>query len=372
MTAVKIVIDARMLHWTGIGRYIQALLNELPKLDGVNDYTVLMRREDWQRWEPAAHNFKKVESNIQPYSLGEQWALLWQLKALRPDLVHFTAPNAPVLYQAPRVVSIHDLTLLDFDTSRGHGLMRQLRRLKRPPFRFVLRNDVRGARMILTPTDYVGAQLQKRYGVVPERLRTTWLAADAHSAEPASLQRFGALGDYLFYVGTMYPYKNLASTLHAMRLLKDSPLTLVVAGRRDFFSGELEALAQRLGVSERVKLIDYVSEGELVALYQGARAYVNPSLSEGFGLQGLEAMAQGTPVVAARASCLPEVYGEAAEYFDPHDPADQARAIAAVVENHALSQRLIQAGFRRCQQFSWSKMAQQTLQAYEAALTLKR
>jgi glycosyltransferase involved in cell wall biosynthesis len=127
-------------------------------------------------------------------------------------------------------------------------------------------------------------------------------------------------------------------------------------------------LADQLGVADQVTFVGYVSDGELVSLYRGAKAYINPSLSEGFGLQGLEAMAQGTPVLASRASCLPEVYGDAAEYFDPNDPADQARAIALMLDHGEVAERLRATGRKRLAQFSWKKMAQTILAVYEKAV----
>lgn len=367
---MKIVIDARMLYWTGIGRYTKSLLHELPQIDQENQYVVLVRRADWKLWEPEAPNFTKVECSVNPYSLGEQWQLYLQLRALEPDLVHFTAPNAPLLYNGRRVVTIHDLTLLDHNTARGNGFMKWVRGLKQLPFRLVLRTDVRKAGALLTPTAYVGSQLVTRLGAASEKVRPTLLAADPHVAEPESLARFGELGKYLFYVGNMYPYKNVASTIEALaELSKTHPeVQLVAAGKKDAFSAELEAKAKALGLADKVKFVGFVSDGEMVALYQGAAVYVNPSLSEGFGLQGLEAMAQGTPVAAAEASCLPEVYGEAAVYFDPHNPADQARVIASVLDDGALNGRLRAAGPKHVAEFSWRRMAEQTLEAYSAAI----
>jgi glycosyltransferase involved in cell wall biosynthesis len=367
---MRIVIDARMLYWTGIGRYTKALLHELAQIDHENQYVVLVRRADWKLWEPEADNFVKVESSVNPYSLAEQWQLYLQLKALAPDLVHFTAPNAPLLYAGKRVTTIHDLTLLDFNTARGSGIMKWVRGLKQLPFRLVLTTDVRRSAALLTPTAYVGSQLVERLGAAEAQVRPTLLAADPQMAEPESLARFGELGKYLFYVGNMYPYKNVGATIEALAELgKTHPdVKLIAAGKKDAFSAELEAKAKAMGLVDKIKFVGFVSDGEMVALYRGAAAYVNPSLSEGFGLQGLEAMAQSTPVVAARASCLPEVYGDAAEYFDAADPADQARVIAGVLDDAELNARLRAAGPAHVAGFSWRRMAEQTLEAYKAAV----
>jgi glycosyltransferase involved in cell wall biosynthesis len=363
---MKIVIDARMLHWTGIGRYTKALLDELQQIDGVNSYVVLVRRADWDIWEPSAANFTKVESNANPYSLNEQWQLFWQLRALKADVVHFTAPNTPLLYQGRRVVTIHDLTLLDFNTSHGWGLARWIRGLKQIPFRMVMANDGRLATAIITPTAYVGDQIVKRLKTKPAKVHTTLLATDPQLAAPAPLERLGELGTYIFYVGNMYPYKNIGSTIKALHELRDTyaDLNLVIAGTRDLHVAELERLAKELGLEARVKFAGYVSDGELISLYRGAAVYVNPSLSEGFGLQGLEAMAQGVPVVAARATCLPEVYGEAAQYFDPKNPVEQALVLGRVLGDATVAAQLRSAGVERLRTFSWRRMAEQTAATY--------
>ncbi|HEX3082676.1 MAG TPA: glycosyltransferase family 1 protein [Candidatus Saccharimonadia bacterium] len=366
---MNIVIDGRMLFWTGVGRYTRALLHELEAIDQENDYKVLVRKKDWDLWEPSAPNFQKIECDINPYTLAEQWELYVQLRALKPDLVHFTAPNAPVLYSGRRVTTVHDLTLLDYDTSRGTGMQRWLRGLKRRPFRMVLAASLRRSTALFTPTEYVRHQIIERFGIDERRVHATLLAANPISAKPEPIERFGDLGRYLFYVGNMYPYKNVGSTIRAMALLpaEYDHLDLVIAGKRDEFSAALERQAEELGVGDRVKFLGYVSDGELVSLYREAEAYINPSLSEGFGLQGLEAMLQDVPVLSAQATCLPEVYGEAAEYFDPHDPADQMEAIRRVLDDDTdVDERLRKAGHERVKQFSWRRMAHQTLDVYRS------
>lgn len=367
---MKVVIDARMLYWTGVGRYIEALLTELPQLDHDNEYAVLVRRADWDLWEPAAANFTKVECNIDPYSVGEQLRLGGRIKALGPDLVHFTAPNTPLLYRGPRVVTVHDLTLLDYDTSRGQGVVKFLRGLKRLPFRLVLANDAWFADRIVTATDYVKQQLVRRYHIRAKRVVTTLLAADPVAAEPEPVEAYGATGDYLFYVGNVYPYKNAGAMIEAFSLIaKQFPrLKLIVAGARDYFSEQLEQQAHDAGLDGRVVFAGRVSDAEKAALYRGAKLYINPSLSEGFGLQGLEAMAQGTPVLAANVSCLPEVYGDAAVYFDPHDPKDQAEKIGDLLGNEGLREKLRQAGYARVKRFSWRRTAEETLGVYREVL----
>jgi glycosyltransferase involved in cell wall biosynthesis len=364
---MRIVIDGRMLYWTGVGRYTKRLLENLEQLDSENEYLVLMRKADWDLWEPKAKNFSRVEANFDPYTLGEQIGLARLLSKLRPDLVHFTAPNTPLFYRGGRVVTVHDLTLIDYDTSRGGGIEKLLRGLKRLPFRLVFRNSVRGAAAIITDTEYVKNQLVSRYRVASERITASLLGADPLLAKPEPIDRFGVGEGFLLSWGNFYPYKNLSSTVSALKLLakKRPGLKLVLPGKPDYFRARLEEQVKELGLTERVFFVGFVTDGELMALCQAASLYVYPSLSEGFGLQGLESMSQGLPVLAARASCLLEVYGEAAEYFDPASVADQADKIDALLDDKARLEGLARGGRERVKQFSWRKMAEETLEVYE-------
>jgi glycosyltransferase involved in cell wall biosynthesis len=363
---VRIVIDARMLYWTGVALYTLELLKNLEQLDRENEYLVLVRPEDWDKWKPSAGNFRKVEAAINPYTFAEQLQLPGLIRGLKPDLVHFTASNTPLLYGGRRVVTVHDLTLLDFDTARGSGLGKSLRGLKRLPFRVVLWNNARGASVIITVTDYVRQQMVKRWSMPVKRLRVTYEAIDPEWDKPEPIGKYQVGDDYLFYVGTYYPYKNVGSSVDAFAQVapKFPKLQLVLAGQGDYFRTELMQRVKMLGLSSRVKFLGRVTDGEKMTLYRGARAYLNPSLSEGFGLQGLEAMATGVPVLAAKASCLPEVYGNAALYFDPQDSKDQASAMERVLSDKELHAKLVKAGHERLKHFSWKTTAEQTLEVY--------
>jgi len=366
---MRIVIDARMLYWTGVGRYTRALLDNLAALDTATEYFVLTRPADRKLWEPAAPNFRRVEVDINPYSLAEQMQLPRVIARLNPDLVHFTAANAPMLYKGPRVTTVHDLTLLQFDTSRGTGLKRQMRRFKRIPFKRVISKSVWASRVVMTPSQYVKDEVIRAFGVGPDRVRVTLLAADKNLAPAQPIGRLGAGDEFLLNVGNAFPYKNLALAIESMQVLAPTypKLKLVLTCAPDYFRDELVALAKRLNLTDRIVFTGPVSDGELVSLYREATLYIYPSLAEGFGLQILEAMAAGCPVVASHTSSLPEIGGAAAEYFDPHS----SERLAALVD-HLLSSRqrleaMQEAGRERAKHFSWRRTAEQTLAAYQEA-----
>ena len=365
---MRIVIDGRMIGWTGIGRYTRRLLEHLPVIDQANSYTVILQPKDAAKWTPD-ERIKLVELDAEPYSLAEQLKLPRLLSSLQPDLVHFPHFTVPLAYRGNYVVTIHDLTLLKYRNIQGTGLAVPKYLVKDAAMRLIIRLAAMRSRLVLADTVYVADELARKYWLKPDRLAVAPLAGDELTASPEPIDKFNAGPQFLLYVGNLYPYKNVGSTLEALKLLggRYPKLKLVVAGKADYWQGQLVAEAERLGVSDRVVFTGFVTDGELVSLYRQAQLYVAASLSEGFGLQGLEAMALGLPVLSADASCLPEVYGDAAVYFDPHNAKDQAEKISDLLENPKIRERLRRAGAERVHQYSWRYTAELTLAAYEAA-----
>lgn len=366
---MRIAIDGRMLSWTGIGRYTRSLLEGLEAIDQTNEFLVLMRSNDWSKWTPTGSNFRRVECDIEPYSLAEQTALPKLLRSLTPDVVHLVTPNAAARYRGTKVVTVHDLTLLDFDTSRGSLGRRLAKKLRRLPFRLVFLTQVATAERIVTVSGYVRAQLIDRFRIDRAKVSTAWIAADSlhlAEAEEQSVAGLTESDNFIFYVGNYYPYKNVRVVIEALALVSKSwpDLKVVLAGNAAEFKDDLLSLAEKLKVSDRVVMPGFITDGQLKWLYRRSAMYVNPSLSEGFGLQGLEAMTQGLPVLSARASCLPEVYGDAAIYFDPHSADDLSQKIADLLENPGLSKELSAKGHERLAMFSWRKTAEITHQIY--------
>ena len=148
---------------------------------------------------------------------------------------------------------------------------------------------------------------------------------------------------------------------------KHPDLKLVLVGRKDALYKKHERYVAKKKI-EGVIFTGYVPDGQLSWLYENCAAYIFPSLSEGFGLPGLEAMHQGAPVVSSNATCLPEVYGDAAEYFDPLDVDDIAKKINKVITDDNRRKELIKLGSKQVAKYSWRRMAEQTLTEYKKAL----
>jgi alpha-1,3-rhamnosyl/mannosyltransferase len=234
-------------------------------------------------------------------------------------------------------------------------------------YRWILPQVLKRCAVVLTPSETVAEQVSSelafprdRIVVTPEGVRPSALRSGTPATGPDRRS-------YLLFTGTREPRKNLDRLLRAFAQVGDLDLDLVVAGPAGWGSGDLRARTVELGLAGRVEFPGYLGDEDLAALLAGARAFVFPSLYEGFGLPPLEAMAAGVPVVAARAGALPEVLGDAPFWCDPLDVESIAAAIRAAVTDDGLRARAVAAGHARAAGYDWAETARLTLGAYERA-----
>jgi glycosyltransferase involved in cell wall biosynthesis len=171
------------------------------------------------------------------------------------------------------------------------------------------------------------------------------------------------------YVGRPLPHKNLNRLIDAFKLLQQRfpDLHLILVGKKDPLYLTIEERLRKEGITN-VFLTGFVTEGQLKWLYQNCRAYTFPSLSEGFGLPALEALRHGAPLVSSNATCSPEIYGDAALYFDPLNVQDMSDKIATMISDDQLRDDYKARGFAQADKYSWRRMAEQTLAVYKKAL----
>lgn len=360
----KIVIDARELR-TSTGRYIERLLNYLQKIDQTNDYVVLLKPKDMSGWRTKSEHFIAVECPHNEFSFDEQIGFKKQLEGLKPDLVHFGMVQQPIFYKGCVVTTIHDLTTIRFINPAKNPLVFKL---KQSIYKEVIRRAAHKSAAVITPTQFVKDDLINFARINPDKVTVTLEAADPIQS-PAAVLPDLQNKRFIMYIGRPTPHKNLERLIDAFQKLsaQHPPLYLVLAGKKDSNYERIAGIAKAKGI-KNIIFTDFVTDGELRWLYENCQAYIFPSLSEGFGLPGLEAMQHGAPVVSSDATCLPEVYGDAAHYFDPADTQAMADAINEVLTDKELRQKLIQAGRKRVAEFSWRRMAEQTLEVYKRAL----
>ncbi len=389
---MKIGIDARFYGPAGrggLGRYTEELIRSLEATDTENEYVIFLRRENFNQYSPKNPRFRKVLADFRWYSCAEQFFFPRVLLREHLDIVHFPHFNVPILYYRPFVVTVHDLILLRFPTLRATTLSPWLYRLKFLAYRFVIWSAVLRSRSLITISEYAKGDILDRYGISSEKIRVTYESAGSvcrilprdesekffqslglfsrSRIEESSVSFHDILKPYALYVGNAYPHKNLERLLSAFHRFPDKDARLVLVGGDDYFYRRLRAYAKRRGM-DRVVFAGVVSDGELDLLYRYARVSVFPSLYEGFGLPPLEAMAKGSPVIAANATAFPEVLGDAALLFDPCSVSALRDALRSVWNDQSLRENLRKKGFSRVSRFSWDALARETLSVYESAV----
>lgn len=369
----KIVIDARWIKQTGIGRYVENILVAAVGLKPKHELVLLIRPEDKASLPPALKKLELIETDAVWYTPQEQIQLPKILDAAKPDLVHFTQFNIPLQYRKPFVVNIHDLTMLKFKSIRSGILAPFTYGLKDVVMQHVLKTAISRSREIFVLTDYVKQDIHKRYRTNEDKMIMTPCALDEVRSKPVvNLKNFGISKPYLLHVGNAYPSKNLGRLIEAFAQLKTSDAgfdhQLIFVGKKDSFHEALEKKADKLKLGKSVVFTGFVTDAEMAGLYQNASLYVLPALSEGFGIPGLEAMSYGIPVVSSNATCLPEVYGPAAEFFDGSKVSDIAATIQRVLGDPKRQAELKRLGKERLKLYSWKESAQAMLDGYDRAL----
>jgi len=284
------------------------------------------------------------------------------------DVFHETAHFPPVTLGVPVVYTFHDLSLMKH-------------REKHPRER-VWFSDLFFARRlphaahIITVSHFIRNELIEELNVPPDMVTAIPLAQGVvHHQRPrdditAMLDRRGWPREYILFVGTLEPRKNLALLIKALSMTK-TDIPLLLAGWAGWGDKPWLDEIGRLGLRNRVVLTGYADDETLACLYNGASALVYPSLYEGFGLPVLEAMACGCPVLCSNCSSLPEVAGDAAMLIDPHDPAALADSLDTVLHDSTLRQHLIEAGLQRSSMFSWNTTALKTLEIFKRVSRLQ-
>lgn len=296
-----------------------------------------------------------------PEFVWEQVGLPRRARRSGADVVH--APNVflPLRRPCPGVVTVHDLAFKSFpeDFARLTGFK----------YRWFAPRALRSAERVICVSRFTADDVVARYGVPEERVRVVALApalavVEEHRKESDAEAVAGQ--PYLLGVGDLRVKKDFVTLVRAWRAVRraGSDVRLVLAGGD---AGEGARLRDLAG-GEPLALTGYVSDSRLDELMRGAVALVHPSRYEGFGLVVLEAMARGVPVVAARATALPETGGDAALYFEPGDSEELAGVLESLLGDTGMGARLIDAGRKRAGEFSWERTARETADVYRELL----
>lgn len=363
---MKICIDGRMLgakNTTGIGVYIEKLLENLTKIDTKNSYSILL----------GPHNFddvnnpkvEKILVKSRWYSYFEQLEIPKILYKNKFDLVHFPQFNTPLLYKKKFVTTIHDLTPLYFP---GPKVKKSL--VRKIAFNKVLNNSLKNSKKIITVSNFTKNEMVKKFNAPEDKIKVTYLGFENNftkTVDPEVLNKYKIAKDYIFYLGVFRDHKNLPTLISAFNeIKKEKDVQLVLGGSLDDRYPEVKQAIDSSPHKKDIVVTDFIPNEDLSAIYSQALLFVLPSFMEGFGLVALEALACQTPVVASNSSCLPEVLGDSAFYFNPEKANELSEQIIKLVNNENLRQDLISRGLEVIQKYNWQECAKQTLAVYES------
>jgi len=353
---MKVVIDARFygIAHTGIGRYVENLIKYLP-----DTATLIVHPADYQR--PELSKFPKFISHTHPYSLLSQFEIPYLLFKIKPDLVHIPYSSIPIFWPGKIVVTFHDLikhVSKGSDTTTHHKLIYWLKYYAYLAIDFI---SAKKASAIITPTKYWQGIIRAKYKI--KNVFVTYEAVENDFIK-AKLRKISDLKTpFLVHTGNLYPHKNIKLVFDAV---KNLPIYLYLICARSVFVQRAEDEIKKQNLQNKVIFLGRLSDSEVKDVYSRALALVFPSKVEGFGLNGLEAMSVGLPVISSNASCLPEVYGKAALYFDPDSSADLQKQVLQLIKDPKLRSRLISDGLQQVKKYSWAKMAKETWTIYQS------
>lgn len=388
---MRIAIDATAAV-SGGKLYLEKLLPQLAEINSRHEFIVFHTGDlDLLAGRLASERFRFVRVAI-PFLRDGQWAgasvlrLLWRkfvlpshLRRLQPDLFFSNSGAVPRSKPAKTktVIALHNCMPLNTELIRDERSAVRRWRLK------LLRRQMQGAlqacNVSIAFSEDTRRQIAENFGALPHRPAVVHHAMDWGERERKlavdfqELNRLGVARPYLLYVSQFHRYKNVLRLLEAFARLTQhlqlelAQLQLVLAGAsadRQYW-GEIEEAIERLGLRERVVHIPASPREQLIALYRGAVAFVQPSLAETCSFPLLEALALGVPAAVARMSALPEMAGDAAIYFDPHNVEEMAQAMERLVWDEDLRGRLSGKAVEQAAKFTWEKTALQTLEVFE-------
>jgi glycosyltransferase involved in cell wall biosynthesis len=365
---MKIGIEAEranVSHPTGVERYASELIRNLAKLDTHNEYILYFRTKPQEWFTKLPPNFKV---KVIPFpKFWTQTRLTWELLIHPVDLFFMPIQALPFLHPKNSVITVHDIAYEFFPKAFTPFMLFYLK--------LTSRWGVWRAKKIITVSDSTKNDVIKMYGANPNKITTSYLGLDG-SFQPMSYQDSQSVLDsyglsfkkYILFVGTLQPRKNLEKLIDAyLKLKKDFHIEekLVISGGKGW---SWEPILDKIISAKKdgVVYIEYAPFEHLKPLYSGATALVLPSLYEGFGLPPLEAMACGTPVIVSNISSLPEVVGDAGEYFEPDSVDSIAQGMMKVLEDKNLQEQMSKKGIERAKQFTWEKCAQTVLKVFES------
>jgi len=371
---MRFAVDAHAIgrHLTGNEVYVRSLLNALSGQIQDHELIAYVSAASAEQYIPSNIRTRRIATN--PF-LRLGFDLGMRCRQDRPDLLHVQY-TAPLACPVPVVVSVHDVSFLEHPEYFTRDRAVQLQ--------FTVRRTVYRAARILTGSEFSKASILKVYGdlaeekvvVVPNAAASEFRPIPRETAAAAVRERLNIAAPFVLSVGDLQPRKNQIGLIRAFaRMIRAFPQlkqNLVLAGKETWFADQVHRAARESGIADRIQFFGFVSDSDLLQLYNACDLFVFPSFYEGFGLPALEAMACGRAVVCSHTSALPEVVDGAAILFDPYAIDEIVRALSDLLLDQELRLRMERLGLQRAAHFSWQKTAQRTLKVFHDVLEQSR
>ncbi|HCC57300.1 MAG TPA: hypothetical protein DEQ47_08545 [Solibacterales bacterium] len=370
---MRFAVDAHAIgrHLTGNEVYVRSLLSAFARVDKNSAFTAYLSSRGAAQAVPRRFDVRYVSAN--PFvRLGIE--LPRAIQRDKPNLLHVQY-TAPLWCPAPVVVSVHDVSFLEHPEYFTRGRRAQLR--------WSVRRTVLNAAAIITGSSFSRERIlaaypvaEQKVHVVPDAASTTFRPLSRERAAAGMRERFGFQFPFVLSVGDLQPRKNqnglIAAFAQLVKAQPQLPQHLVLAGKDTWFSGRVREAARESGVGDRIHFTGFVTDDDLLQLYNACDCFVFPSYYEGFGIPILEAMACGRAVACSNTSSMPEVADGAGLLFDPYRTEEIARAMRDILLDGELRGRMERLGQQRAAHFSWQRTAELTLDVYQSVATPDR
>lgn len=361
--------EANVLQRLGSSQVAFKLLKNIEAIDKKNNYTVVLPSEPLDDLPKPREGWNyKI---LKPKRLWTRIALPWALFTTknRPDLIFSPTHYIPRLSPIKRVVAVFDLSYLHFPELFSRKDLWQLTNWTK----FSINN----ADHIITISNFSRQDIIKNYKVVKNKITVAYPGYDEESFKPTKdmqkidnyRKKYNIPEPYIIYVGTVQPRKNLTRLIESVSRIENLNLVIVGKikgeGRQSWMFDEILKRPKELGIENRVIFTGFIPTSDLVYLMNGAKAFVLPSLWEGFGIPAVDAMACGVPVIVSNVSSLPEVVGKAGLLIDPKSTDQIEQAIRTITTDSKLRQKISKLALVQARKYSWRKMAKIVVKVFE-------
>lgn len=367
---MKIGIDARLIEETGVGRYIRNLISEIALLDTKNYYVIYLIKKSFDAFVLPNSRWEKRLADVHWHTIKEQFVMPWLFIKDKLNILHVPYFNAPIFYPGKYILTIHDLTILHFATGKASTLHPLLYALKQLMYRIILTAGLLRALHIIAVSKAVKNDIISSFSMRVDKISVTYEGIDKQLRIENGKWRMKQLKNrkYFLYVGNAYPHKNLEFLINVFCEWKKSDThanqcRLVLAGKNDYFYNRLKAYVGQTSCADSILFLHNIDDQKLAFLYRNAQAFVFPTLAEGFGLPALEAISNDCPVIASDLPVFHELLGNIATYVSGNDKDKWINAF-----NQALLTKKKINISQNFPQYSWMKMAKETLNIYESCV----